>query len=127
MVHVGCNPLIALSIRTVAEIQEKIVEKDRRNLLSRLAHAKNDKEAIVTWRSDLNRVLHVFNVCSLAASIQQLLTATTPQTELAIGTHVVASETHTMVSELHRSTVTARGVTDSQYHLVSVAFNPSIT
>ena len=67
--HVGCDPLIALSIRTVAEIQEKIVEKDRRNLLSRLTHAKNDKEAIVAWRSDLNRVLHVFNVRSPAASI----------------------------------------------------------
>jgi len=124
-VRVECDSLIALSIRTVAEIQEKIVEKGGRNLLSRLAHARNDKEAITTWRSDLNRVLHIFNVC-LATSIQQLLT-TTPQTELAIGTHVVVSETHTMVSELHHNALTVQGVTESQHCSVSMVFNPSVT
>ena len=53
----------ALNRRTVAGIQEKIVEKGGRNLVSRLAHAKNDKETIATWKLDLNRILHIFNVC----------------------------------------------------------------
>jgi len=46
----------------VAGIQAKIIEKRGRNLLSRLAHAKNDKETIATWKLDLNRILHIFNV-----------------------------------------------------------------
>ena len=50
--------------RTVAGIQEKIVKKRGRGLLSRLANAKNDKETITTWKLDLNRILHIFNVCS---------------------------------------------------------------
>ena len=40
----------------------KIVEKGGRNQLSRIVHAKNDKDALVAWRLDLNRILHVFNV-----------------------------------------------------------------
>ena len=51
-----------LDCRTVAGIQKKIIEKGGRNLLSRLANAKNDKETITTWKLDLNRILHVFNV-----------------------------------------------------------------
>ena len=58
----------ALYRRTVAGIQEKIIEKCGRNLLSRLANAKNDKETVATWKSDLNRILHVFNVCSVVAT-----------------------------------------------------------
>ena len=58
------DPLITLNHRTVAEIQERVIEKGGRNLLSRIVHARNDKEVMVTWRSDLNRVLHVFNVRS---------------------------------------------------------------
>ena len=57
--------------RTVAEIQGDIIEKGRRNLLSRLVHAKNDKEAIATWKLALNRILHVFNVRSV--DLTQLL------------------------------------------------------
>ena len=53
----------ALNRRTVAGIQEKIVEKRGRSLVSRLAQAKNDKETIATWKLDLNRILHIFNVC----------------------------------------------------------------
>ena len=53
-----------LDRRTVMEIQEKVTEKSKRNLASRLVYAKSDKDAIATWRSDLNRILHVFNVHS---------------------------------------------------------------
>ena len=66
-------PQPAFNRRTVAEIQGYIVEKGGRNLLSRLVHAKNDKEVITVWRSDLNRVLHVFNVRS-AGPVRQSLT-----------------------------------------------------
>ena len=59
------DPLITLDRRAVAEIQEKIIEKRGRNLVSRLFHAKDDKEAIGGWKLDLNRILHVFNVCSV--------------------------------------------------------------
>jgi len=97
-----------LNRRTVAGIQEKIVEKGGRNLVSRLAHAKNDKETIATWKLDLNRILHVFNVCSVIA-VWPLLT-THSQTEFAINTNSIASDvrygivnTHTMVSDIHRN------------------------
>jgi hypothetical protein len=63
-----------LNRRTVAAIQERVIKKGKRNLLSRLAHAKNDKETLASWRSDLNRILHVFNVrfgrfCSTIANV----------------------------------------------------------
>ena len=58
-------------------IQEKVIEKGGQNLFSRLVHAKNDKEVMATWRSDLNRVLHIFNVCP-TASVWQLLTFLLP-------------------------------------------------
>jgi len=58
----------AIDRRTVAGIQGKIIKRSGRNLLSRLANAKNDKETIATWKLDLNRILHVFNVCSAIAA-----------------------------------------------------------
>jgi hypothetical protein len=51
-----------LNRRTVAAIRKGVIKKGKRNLLSRLANAKNDKETLASWRSDLNRILHVFNV-----------------------------------------------------------------
>ena len=58
--------LTKLSSRTLGEIQENIIERGKRNPISRRYHAKDDKEAIATWRSDLNRIRRVFNVCSVA-------------------------------------------------------------
>jgi len=112
--YIGYDPLTALSIRTVAEIQEKVIEKGGRNLLSRLVHAKNDKETMVTWRSDLNRVLLVFNVCSMASILQSLTPL--PQTELTIGTHA-------MVSDLHRNASTVQEGTDGPPRSVSMTFH----
>ena len=48
--------------RTVVEIQRRVIKQSRRNAVSRLFHAKSDKETIAAWRSDLNRILHIFNV-----------------------------------------------------------------
>ena len=44
-------------------IQSNIAKRSKRNKLSRFFHTKNDKEMVATWRQDLNRILHVFNVC----------------------------------------------------------------
>ena len=52
----------ALDRSTVAEIQRKVIKKGKRNAVSRLLHAKSDKDTIATWRSDLNGILLVFNV-----------------------------------------------------------------
>ena len=54
-----------LESRTVEKIQEKITDKDGRNRLSRLLHARNDKDTIAAWKLDLNRILLVFNVRSV--------------------------------------------------------------
>jgi len=43
-------------------IQEKLVKWRKRNVISRRFNAKNDKETIVTWKLDLDKVLQVFNV-----------------------------------------------------------------
>ena len=55
----------ALDYRTVAEIQSKVIKQSGRNAASRLFHARNDKETIAAWKSELNRILIVFNVCSV--------------------------------------------------------------
>ena len=103
--------------RTVAGIQEKIIETGRRNPLSRLAHARNDKETIATWKLDLNRILHVFNVRSIIAV--WLLLSGHSQTELAMGTHVLVSDSHTMVSDLHRNMLKGQEGIDDQHQSVS--------
>jgi len=51
----------------VAEIQKNVVKRGKRSGVSRMFHAKSDKETIATWRLDLNRILHVFNVCAVAS------------------------------------------------------------
>ena len=58
----------------MAEIQKNIGERGKRNRVSQMFHAKNDKETIAMWRLDLNRILHVFNVRS-GTSAWPLLTA----------------------------------------------------
>ena len=73
----------------MAEIQEKVMKRSGRNPVSRLLHAKNDKEMVATWRSDLNRILHVFNVRSVVIARLSLIVPS--QTELAINTNVTVS------------------------------------
>ena len=43
-------------------MQNKIVKQSGRHRVSRLFHTRNDKETIAGWKSDLNRILVVFNV-----------------------------------------------------------------
>ena len=69
-------------------------------MLSRLVRAKNDKDTIGAWKLDLNRILHVFNVCSV---IFTWLSLTVPfQTELAVNTHVAVSDVHHDVSGIRQ-------------------------
>jgi len=93
-------------------------------VISRLAHAKSDKETIATWRSDLNRILLVFNVRSVF--FLWLLLIVYSQTELAINTHVAVLNihhdvvnTHILVSDIHRNMVNSQEGTDGQHRAVS--------
>jgi hypothetical protein len=51
-----------LDRRTVGEIQTKVIKQSGRNVVSRLFYAKGDKETIAGWKTELNRILRVFNV-----------------------------------------------------------------
>ena len=66
--YAGQSTHQAVNCRTVAEIQRNIVERGKRNAVTRLFHVKNDKEAVTTWKLDLNRILHVFNVRSVTSA-----------------------------------------------------------
>ena len=48
--------------RTVAKIQGKATKHSGRSQISRLIHAKGDKEKIAAWKVELDRILQVFNV-----------------------------------------------------------------
>jgi len=122
----------------VGEIQRKVIKQSGRSPASRLFHAKNDKETITTWKLDLNRILHVFNVCSIVTGWSFLTNHF--QTELTMNTHVLVSDvhncvvnthtmvsdvrhsvvnTHTMVSDIHRNILKSQEGADHQLQLVS--------
>ena len=67
-------------------------------------------DTMAAWRSDINRILHVFNVRSVG-SVQ--LSLTSLQTELTINTHV-------MVLDIHRNVMTSQGYTDGLHRSVSL-------
>ena len=53
-----------LDRRAVAEIHEEVVKRSEHHRFLRFLHSRSDKEAIPGWNSKLDRILHVFNVCS---------------------------------------------------------------
>jgi hypothetical protein len=115
----------ALYRRTLGEIQREIVKKEKRNAISRLFHAKIDKETIAAWKSDLGKALLTFNVRSVAV-VWPLLTVRS-QTELALNTHTIVSgidhnvaNTQTMVSDIHHIMVKSQEGVDGKNTLVSV-------
>ena len=99
-----------LDRRTMAEIQKKAIKRSKRNPVSRLLHAKNDKDAIAAWKLDLDRILRVFNACYVFA--MRLLLTVHMQTELAINNH-------TMISEIHRNLLKGQESPDDQHQSVS--------
>lgn len=83
---------------TVTAIQAKVVKQEKRSPVSKVFHAKDDKDTIAAWKQDLNRVLHVFN------------------TELSINTHV-------MVADLHRRTLTCQEKASREHHLAQTSIS----
>ena len=53
-----------LDHRTIAEIHKKVKKRGGRHWICRFLHSRDDKDAIPAWNSKLDRILHVFNVCS---------------------------------------------------------------
>ena len=108
--------LTGLSIRAMDEIQRHIIKRGKRNVISRRYHAKDDEEAIATWRLDLDGILHVFNVCTIT-SVRRLLTVRF-QTELWTNIHPATSGAHQdtankliTVSDVHRDASNAEVIT----------------
>jgi len=96
-------------------MQKNIIKRGKRNAISRRYHAKDDEEAIATWRLELNRIRRVFNVCSVTPVWPSLTTRF--QTELEIdtratgsGTHQDAPNKHTIVSNVHRNVTNAETI-----------------
>ena len=47
-------------------MERKIIKMSERYAVFRRLRAKKDKDTITAWRQDLNRILHIFNVSSIA-------------------------------------------------------------
>jgi len=74
---------------------------------------------IVTWKSGLTMVLHVFNVRSLATGSDRQSLTTPFQTELEINTHM-------MIADIHRNTLTGHEGTVARHHSASTTLRPQI-
>ena len=48
-------------------IEGNIIKQGKRNGISQRLHAKSDKEKVAAWGSDLDKMLQVFNVRSVAS------------------------------------------------------------
>ena len=59
-----CSSHHAPNRRTVGEIRKKVEDRSGRGKVSQFLHSRNDKDVIAAWKSDLSRLLQVFNVCS---------------------------------------------------------------
>ena len=49
----------------MTEIERKVIKQSKRNTVSRLLHARNDKEKIAGWKLELNSILQLFTVRSV--------------------------------------------------------------
>ena len=94
-----------------------IEKQGKRNAVSRSFHARNDKEKIAAWKLELGRFLQVFNV-SPTVSLWLLLTLH-PQTELAITTHVIVSDTQAAVSDVHHEVLNTHTIVSKVDHAVT--------
>jgi hypothetical protein len=103
---------------TLAEIQRKITKKGKRNPVSQLIHAKNDKEMIAAWKSDLSKTLLIFNVSSVF--VARLSLTVRSQTELALNTNTLVSGIDHMVSDMHHIMVKSQEGVDGKNLSVSI-------
>jgi hypothetical protein len=102
-----------LNQRTVGEIQRNIIKMGKRNAASRFLYAKDDQDTLATWKYDLIRVLHVFNVRAVGSRRYPLTVSS--QTELAINTHF-------MVMDIHRNVMEGQEDTKAESLSVGVLF-----
>ena len=102
----------------MARIQESAVEPDKRNSLSRIFNAKNDKGTVAAWRSDLDRILHVFEVRTTDHSLPTLLKVRL-QTELALHTHAAVSNVHEVVANTQGVVANTHGVVANIHEVVA--------
>jgi hypothetical protein len=114
----------ALGRSTLAEIQRKVIENGKRKTVSRLLHAKNDKESIAAWKSDLTRIVHIFNVCFLVFA--RLSLNARFQTELAINTHATVSgmrhdvvTTRTVVSNVRNDVASTHAIVSDMHYIMT--------
>ena len=63
---------------------------------TRPLHGKGEKDQIAAWKEDLNRILHVFNVCIFTLP-RLTFTDRLSQTELAINTQTLATDNRNAV------------------------------
>jgi len=134
--------LTKLPIRTMDEIQRHITERGRRNAISRRYHAKDDKKAIATWKLDLDRILRVFNVCSITPAWPP--PAFGFQVELGANAHATVSNTRqdatnentigsnpantqTAVSDINRNKLKGREGAGGQNQAVGITRAPLVT
>ena len=123
--------LTEFSTRTMGEIQRHIIERGKRNVISRRYHAKDDKEAIATWRLDLDRILPAFDVRPVTPA-RRLLTFRF-QIGLGGNTHAIGSGTHqdaantqTIVSNLHPNKSKNHEGADGQNQAVGITRTPLV-
>ena len=130
----------------MAEIQRNILKQGKRNAISRHFHKKSDSEAIAAWRSDFNRILHVFSVRS--STFVGLLLTFPYQTELEVNarvtdvgvshdvanTDIMASDVHcdisdanNSVSDTHHNALKSREEIGVQGTVVSTSFTMAVT
>jgi hypothetical protein len=81
----------------MAEIQEHIAKRDKRNSIFQRFYAKEDEEAIAAWKLELRKIRNVFDVRPFAP-IRRVLTFGL-QTKLAINADV--DDTQRRVSNIH--------------------------
>ena len=118
--------------RTVAEIERMIVKRKRRRRVSQILRGKNlDKGAIAIWRLNLEKILHVFKVRSVAF-IRPLPTFCF-QTELTTSAPAIAADTRdtldpaTIASDAHSKELTSHEDAGSQNRAVSLPHAMAVT
>ena len=115
----------ALDRSTVSEVQKNITERrGKRNTISRLLHAKEDKVAIAAWKGDIDKILHIFNVRSVTSvrpSLNLCFQAeleTNPHTTIS-NTQQDAANTHATVPDIHHDTLSPGTAVPDVHHNVT--------
>ena len=106
--------------------------------MSQPIHSNEDRETIAAWRSDLDKILHIFHIryivfiWLLLTLHSQIELATDTQTTVsdlhrgAANTHAIVSEVHRdvantydMLTDIHRNILKSQGEASGQHLSVS--------